>query len=87
MARLSNIAVVVPLPSVDIDPLKAFDENFFDRAVDNILSEEASIEESRDEMMDNNVGISSPFGYDGTSDSSKLDVRRSGRTEAKSPHF
>ncbi|OQE32417.1 hypothetical protein PENFLA_c001G04190 [Penicillium flavigenum] len=87
MARLSNIAVVIPLPSVDIDPLKAFDENFFDRAVDNILSEEASIEESRDEIMDNNVGISSPFGYDGTSDSSKLDVRRSGRTEAKSPHF
>ncbi|KAJ6184811.1 hypothetical protein N7519_006112 [Penicillium mononematosum] len=87
MTRLSNIAVVVPLPSVDIDPLKAFDENFFDRAVDNILSEEASIEESRDDMMDNNVGTSSPFGYDGTSDSSKLGVRRSGRTEAKSPHF
>jgi hypothetical protein len=86
MARLSNFSVVVPLPSVDIDPLKTFDENFFDRAVDNILSEEASIEESRDEMMDNNVGISSPFGYDGTSDSSKLHGRRSGRTEAKSPH-
>ncbi|CAG8281944.1 unnamed protein product [Penicillium nalgiovense] len=86
MARLSNIAVVVPRPSVDIDPFKAYDETFFDRAVDNILSEEASIEESRDEMMDNNVGISSPFGYDGTSDS-KLHVRRSGRTEAKSPHF
>ncbi|KAJ5177661.1 uncharacterized protein N7500_000360 [Penicillium coprophilum] len=86
MARLSNISVVVPLPSFDIDPLKTFDEDFFDRAVDNILSEEASIEESRDEMMDGDIGISSPFGYDGTSDSSKLDVRRSRRTETKSPH-
>jgi hypothetical protein len=36
----------VPLPSFDIDPLKTFDEHCFDRAVDNILSEEASIEES-----------------------------------------
>ncbi|KAJ6139874.1 hypothetical protein N7471_006360 [Penicillium samsonianum] len=87
MARLSNISVVVPLPSFDIDPLKTFDEDFFDRAVDNILSEEASIEESRDEMMDSNIGISSPFGYDGASDSSKSKLRRSQRTEAKSPHF
>ncbi|KAJ5355982.1 DNA glycosylase [Penicillium concentricum] len=87
MARLSKISVVVPLPSFDIDPLKTFDEDFFDRAVDNILSEEASIEESRDEMMDVDIGISSPFGYDGTSDSSRLSVRRSQRTEAKSPHF
>ncbi|KGO77704.1 Gamma-glutamyltranspeptidase [Penicillium italicum] len=87
MARLSNVSVVVPLPSFDIDPLRSFDEDFFDRAVDNILSEEASIEESRDEMTDNNIGISNPFGYDGASDSSKLNVRRSGRTAAKSPHF
>jgi hypothetical protein len=87
MARLSNVSVVVPLPSFDIDPLKTFDEGFFDRAVDNILSEEASIEESRDEMMDVSTDISSPFGYDGASDSSKLGVRRSRRTEAKSPHF
>ncbi|KAJ5199766.1 DNA glycosylase [Penicillium cf. griseofulvum] len=86
MARLSNVSVVVPLPSFDIDPLKTFDEGFFDRAVDNILSEEASIDESRDEMMDVNTDISSPFGYDGASDS-KLGVRRSRRTEAKSPHF
>ncbi|KAJ5951967.1 uncharacterized protein N7479_010380 [Penicillium vulpinum] len=86
MARLSNISVVVPLPSFDIDPLKTFDDGFFDRAVDNILSEEASIE-SRDEMMDSSVGVSSPFGYDGTFDSPKLNVRRSPRIEAKSPHF
>ncbi|KAJ5496554.1 hypothetical protein N7463_008541 [Penicillium fimorum] len=87
MARLSKISIVVPLPSFDIDPLKTFDEDFFDRAVDNILSEEASIEESRDEMMDGDIGISSPFGYDGTSDSSRLNHRRSQRTETKSPHF
>ncbi|CAI7589256.1 unnamed protein product [Penicillium viridicatum] len=87
MARLSNVSVVVPLPSFDIDPLKTFDEDFFDRAVDNILSEEASFEEPRDEMMDGNTGISSPFGYDGASDSSKLNVRRSQRTGANSPHF
>ncbi|CAI7585902.1 unnamed protein product [Penicillium glandicola] len=87
MARLSNISVVVPLPSFDIDPLKTFDGDFFDRAVDSILSEEASIEESRDEMIDENIGVSSPFGYDGASDSSKPNLRRSRRTEAKSPHF
>ncbi|KAJ5804477.1 DNA glycosylase [Penicillium psychrosexuale] len=62
MARLSNISVVVPLPSFDINPLKKFDENFFDRAIDDILSEEASIEGSRDEMMDGDIDISSPFG-------------------------
>ncbi|KXG47239.1 DNA glycosylase [Penicillium griseofulvum] len=87
MARLSNVSVVVPLPSFDIDPLKTFDEGFFDRAVDNILSEEASIEESRDGMMDVSTDISSPLGYDGASDSSKLGVRRSRRTEAKPAHF
>ncbi|KAJ5817504.1 DNA glycosylase [Penicillium robsamsonii] len=87
MARLSKISVVVPLPSFDIDPLKTFDEDYFDRAVDNILSEEASIEESRDEMMDDDIGISSPFGYDGTSDSSRLNVGRTQRNETKSPHF
>ncbi|KAJ5607140.1 DNA glycosylase [Penicillium hordei] len=87
MARLSNVSVVVPLPSFDIDPLRTFDEDFFDRAVDNILSEEASFEESRDEMMDGNTGISSPFGYDGASDSSNLNVRRSQRTGANSAHF
>ncbi|KOS46833.1 hypothetical protein ACN38_g2238 [Penicillium nordicum] len=86
MARLSNISVVVPLPSFDIDPLKTFDEDFFDRAVDNILSE-TSVEESRDDMMDNNIGISCPLGYDGAFDSSKLSVRRNQRTGANSPHF
>ncbi|KAJ5706002.1 hypothetical protein N7536_001691 [Penicillium majusculum] len=87
MARLSKVSVVVPLPSFDIDPLKTFDEGFFDRAVDNILSEEASFEESRDEVMDGNTGMSSPFGYDGASDSSRLNVRRSQRTGANSAHF
>jgi hypothetical protein len=90
MARLSNIAVVVPLPSFDIDPLRNFDEGFFHRAVDSILSEEVSIEESRDETMDetmdDNISISSPYGYDGASDS-KSDDHRSKVTKAKSPHF
>ncbi|EKV11016.1 Pre-mRNA splicing factor, putative [Penicillium digitatum PHI26] len=87
MARLSKVSVDVPLPSFDIDPLKTFDEHCFDRAVDNILSEEASIEESLDEMMEDDIGISSPFSHDGASDSSKLNVRRGRRTGATSPHF
>ncbi|KAI2733390.1 hypothetical protein CBS147332_405 [Penicillium roqueforti] len=87
MARLSNISVVVPLPSFDINPLKKFDENFFDRAIDDILSEEASIEGSRDEMMDGDIDISSPFGYDGTSDSSKPKFRRSQRVEDRLSQF
>ncbi|KAJ5121250.1 uncharacterized protein N7515_009211 [Penicillium bovifimosum] len=87
MARLSNVAVVVPLPSFDIDPLRNFDEGFFDRTVDSILSEEVSIEESHDETTDkmaDNTGISSSYGNDGASDPIS-DDRRSKVT--KSPHF
>ena len=84
MARLSNISVVVPLPSFEIDPLKKFDEDFFDRAVDNILSEEASIEGSRDEMTDGDIHSPSPIRYDGASDFPEPKVRRSQRVGARS---
>ncbi|KAJ5782343.1 hypothetical protein N7457_004117 [Penicillium paradoxum] len=86
MACSSNISIVVPLPSFDIDPLKKFDEDFFDRAVDTILSEEVSMEESREEM-DDNIGISSPFGNDGTADSSASAACPKGKSKSKSPHF
>lgn len=86
MSQPSNVAVVVPLPSFDIDPLKKIDEDFFDRAVDIILSEEVSIEESRDEMMEDTIGVSSPFGLDGATDLA-LEARHRRKTKSKSPHL
>ncbi|CAG7979920.1 unnamed protein product [Penicillium salamii] len=47
-----EFAVVVPCQSFDYDPLNPFDEHYFDRTVDKILSEEASMEESRHEQDD-----------------------------------
>jgi hypothetical protein len=44
MPPQSNISVVVPLPSWNYNPLKPFDESYFERAVDTILSEEAELE-------------------------------------------
>ncbi|KAJ5563242.1 hypothetical protein N7535_008406 [Penicillium sp. DV-2018c] len=90
MARLSSVSVVVPLPSVNLDPLRNFDEGFFDRTVNTILSEEMGIEDSRDESMDKmadrNNGPLSLYGNDGASDP-KSDDRRSRVTKTKSPHF
>ncbi|CAG7943719.1 unnamed protein product [Penicillium salamii] len=47
-----EFAVVVPCQSFEYDPLNPFDEHYFDRTVDKILSEEASMEESRQEQDD-----------------------------------
>lgn len=62
MSPSPNFAVVVPavpIPHLDYDPLKPFDEKYFDRAVDKILSEEADLEESRNEIeeLDIDSGI------------------------------
>jgi hypothetical protein len=84
------IAVVVPLPSCEYDPLKPYDEDYFDRAVDTILSEQAALEEPQDDM--DNLEMEGSFGYASTSDSTRFDIRNTRHfsqslpTELKSPH-
>ncbi|OGE52639.1 hypothetical protein PENARI_c009G11557 [Penicillium arizonense] len=88
MARLSNISVVVPSPSLHNTPSKSFNDELFDRTIDTILSEEASLEGSRaeGEAMDAST-MPSLFGDDRLHDSLALSPRRARSTETKSSHF
>ncbi|OQD86783.1 hypothetical protein PENANT_c007G08212 [Penicillium antarcticum] len=85
MARLSNISVVVRSPSPHTTPFKSFDDAFFGRTIDHILSEETSREGSRDEdqLMDNS---SSPslFGTDALHDALALSPSHARSIETRS---
>jgi hypothetical protein len=88
MARLSNISVVVPSPSPHITPFKSFNDDLFDRTIDTILSEEASLEGpgAKDEDMDA-CTTSSLLGDDSLHDSRALSPGRARSIETKSSHF
>ncbi|KAJ5339561.1 hypothetical protein N7452_006289 [Penicillium brevicompactum] len=79
-ARFAVVVPVVPVPSLDYDPLKPFDEKYFDRAVDRILSEEADLEESRNEMQE--LDIESDVGNDDNADSIEQSTPSSQKAES-----
>jgi hypothetical protein len=88
MARVSNISVVVPSPSLHNTPSQSFNDDLFDRTIDTILSEEASLEGSRAEGEDMDAStMPSLFGDDRLHDSLALSPRRARSTETKSSHF
>src|SRR4051794_24997360 len=88
MARLSNISIVVPSPSLHNTPSKSFNDDVFDRTIDTILSEEASLEFSRAENENMDASTTpSLFGDDSLHDSLALSPRRAQSTETKSSHF
>jgi hypothetical protein len=88
MARSHSISVVIPCPSLHVRPLKAFDEDLFDRTIDDILSEEASRESSLDEYEAMNAS-SSPSRFDDNDlhDALALSSRRARGIKTKSPRF
>ncbi|KAJ5325666.1 uncharacterized protein N7506_008768 [Penicillium brevicompactum] len=79
-ARFAVVVPVVPVPSLDYDPLKPFDEKYFDRAVDRILSEEADLEESRNEMQE--LDIESDVENDDNADSIEQSTPSSQKAES-----
>lgn len=79
-ARFAVVVPVVPVPSLDYNPLKPFDEQYFDRAVDRILSEEADLEESRNEMQE--LDIESDVENDDNADSTEQSTPSSQKAES-----
>ncbi|KAJ6018426.1 hypothetical protein N7499_002847 [Penicillium canescens] len=88
MGRSSNISVVVLSPSPHITPFKSFNNDLFDRTIDTIPSEEASLQGSHAEGQAMDASTTpSLFGNGSLHDSLALSPRRARSTETKSSCF